>query len=323
MITLVNTTTWENWESLLFQPVLKAYPTHHSLIITACVSLGNLGKQWRLLTRQMDRTQQLVDPLLQKPLAPTHLFSTLESELNSLDSIHTSYKPLILAATQCLKKEPSFDGLLVSNKCTRRGLLPFQGDPHSWLSGTATAKDVSSIKTRINQLIATQHNQWDTLVHVISILNVTRYATQVNRQQNIVMNTAEKTHQDVTTLYSITHMLFSSQSYQQIVLHFCSILANSLSYMREVAIHTMDYVDAATTRILSPHVLPVEDLRKMLPHIKETPPSTMHLPMSFSRCTLLLQIPMHTCLDCRWKVLITNWCTHTGSCTTAWNIWSP
>ena len=34
--------------------------------------------------------------------------------------------------------------------------------------------------------------------------------------------------------------------------------------MRKVAIHTMDYVDTATTGILSPHVLPVEDLRKML-----------------------------------------------------------
>ena len=50
--------------------------------------------------------------------------------------------------------------------------------------------------------------------------------------------------------------------------------------MREVTIHTMDYIDAATTRILSPHVLHVEDLRKMLLHIKETLPSTMHLPIS-------------------------------------------
>ena len=50
--------------------------------------------------------------------------------------------------------------------------------------------------------------------------------------------------------------------------------------MREVAIHTMDYLDAATTGILSLHVLPVEDLREMLSHIKEMLPSTMHLPIS-------------------------------------------
>ena len=42
----------------------------------------------------------------------------------------------------------------------------------------------------------------------------------------------------------------------------------------------MDYVDAVTTGIFSPHVLPVEDLRKMLLHIEETLPSTMHLPIS-------------------------------------------
>ena len=137
MITLVNTTTQENQESVLFQPVLKAYPTHHSWIITTHVSLRNLEKQWRMFTRQMDRTQQLLNSLIQKPLAPTHLFSTLEAELTSLDSIHTSYKPLNLAATQLLKKELSFNGVLVCNKYMRRSLLPFFGDALSWLTGTS------------------------------------------------------------------------------------------------------------------------------------------------------------------------------------------
>ena len=44
--------------------------------------------------------------------------------------------------------------------------------------------------------------------------------------------------------------------------------------------HTLDYINAATTGILSPHVLPVEDLRKMLLHIEEALPLTMHLPVS-------------------------------------------
>ena len=42
----------------------------------------------------------------------------------------------------------------------------------------------------------------------------------------------------------------------------------------------MDYIDAATTGILSPHVLPVQDLREILKHIEETLPSTMHLPIA-------------------------------------------
>ena len=102
----------------------------------------------------------------------------------------------------------------------RRSLLPFLGDALSWLTGTATTKDVNSIKTRINQLIITQHNQQETLVHIISILNITRYAPQVSRQHiNIVMNAAEKIQQDVMTLYNIMHSLYSSLSYHQIVLH--------------------------------------------------------------------------------------------------------
>ena len=165
----------------------------------------------------------------------------------------------------------------------RRSLLPFLGDALSWLTGSATTKDVNSIKTRINQLIATQHDQQETLVHIISILNVTRYTTKVNWQHiNIVMSASEKTHQDVMTLYNITHSLYCSLSYQQNVLHIKSILANlcdSLYYMREATIHTMDYIDTAMTGILSPHTLPVEDIREMLSHIEETLPSIMHLPV--------------------------------------------
>ena len=75
----------------------------------------------------------------------------------------------------------------------RRSLLPFLWDALSWLMGRATTKDVTSIKIRIKQLIATQHNQQETLAHIISILNITRYTTQVNRQHiNIVVSAAEK-----------------------------------------------------------------------------------------------------------------------------------
>ena len=147
-----------------------------------------------------------------------------------------SYKPLILTATQVLKKEPSFDGVSVSTKYAWRSLLPFLGDAFSWPTGMAMTKDVNSIKQKINKLIGTQCSQQETLVHVISILNITRYDTEVNRQHiNIVMSTAEKTYQDVITLYNFTHSLYSSLRYQQIVLYIDSILANlraSLYYMR-------------------------------------------------------------------------------------------
>ena len=156
-------------------------------------------------------------------------------------------------------------------------------DVLSWLTGTATTKDVRSIKNRVNQLIVMQHQQQETLVHIISILNVTRYTTQVNRQHiNLIMEAVERTHQDITMLHNFTSSLYTSLNYQQIVLYICSILANLrdwLYYMRQVVMLAMDYIDAAIAGILSPHVFPVEDLWKMLTHIEEVLPSTMHLPV--------------------------------------------
>ena len=73
--------------------------------------------------------------------------------------------------------DPSFDGTSNYNKHTRRSLLPFLGDALSWLMGTATTKDVTIIKKRVNQLITAQTAQQKTIVHIVSILNSTRYAT--------------------------------------------------------------------------------------------------------------------------------------------------
>ena len=107
---------------------------------------------------------------------------------------------------------------------------------------------------------------------------------QVNRQHiNLVIDAVERTHLDATMLYNITRSLYMSLNSQQIVLHIHFILVNlrdSLYHMRQVAMHAMDYIDAATTGVLSPHVLPVEDLRIMLIHIEEALPLTMHVPLS-------------------------------------------
>ena len=61
------------------------------------------------------------------------------------------------------------------------------------------------MKTWINKLIATQSSQQETLVHIISILNVTSYATQVNRHSiNTLMDAAWATSQDINNLYNLT-----------------------------------------------------------------------------------------------------------------------
>ena len=210
-------------------------------------------KQWKMFIQQKARSQQLLNSLYMKPLAPSYLPSALQAELTNLDSIYTSYKSLILTATQLLKREFSFDGMSPLRKCTKRSLLPFLGNALSWVTGTAITRDVRDIKKRVNQLIETQTQQ-ETLVHVISILNITRYATQVNRQHiNTVMGAVERTQNEVTTLFNITSSIYTSTNYQQILLHIHSILANlrdSLFYMRQIAMHAMDYIDADTTSIL-------------------------------------------------------------------------
>ena len=53
---------------------------------------------------------------------------------------------------------------------------------------------------------------------------------------------------------------------------------------------TMDYIDAATSGTLSPHVLPVMDLQRRLKHIADTLPSTLHLPISPEDTLHFLQI---------------------------------
>ena len=219
----------ESQESVLFHPVLKVYPTCHSWMITSHISLGDLEKQWKMVIQKKARSQQQLNSLQWKPLAPSYLLSTWQAKLANLDSIYTPYKPLILTATQLLKREPPFNGMSHLSKCTKRSLLPFLGDALSWLTRIATTKGVKDNKKRVNQLIETQTKQQETLVHVISILKVTRYATRVNRQHiNAVMETVERTHIDTTTLHNITSSIY-------ICINMCSILASlrdSLYYMR-------------------------------------------------------------------------------------------
>ena len=114
---------------------------------------------------------------------------------------------------------------------------------------------------RINQLIATQTLQHNTLVHIVFILIVTRYATQVNRHSiNNLIDAICTTSQDIDNLYNLTTSLAASINFNQMVLHIRSVFANlqdSLHYLCTVSTHTMDYTDATTSGILSPHVLPI------------------------------------------------------------------
>ena len=60
-----------------------------------------------------------------------------------------------------------------------------------------------------------------------------------------------------------------------------------------VSKHTMDYINAATSETLSPHILPVMDQQKRLIHMEETLRSMLHLPVS-SGDTLHFYRYLHT-----------------------------
>ena len=172
----MNSSQTEPGESVIFQPVLQAYPTRHSWIIT--VHISHLERHWKLFNGQLTSTQKFLRSFDQHPSAPTQLLTTLQLELSNIQDIYQSSKTTITSAVNLLNSNQ-----LQTNERCKRSLLSFLGTALSWLTGTATTKDIRSIKTRINQLIATQSLQCNTLVLIVSILNVTRYATQVNRHR--------------------------------------------------------------------------------------------------------------------------------------------
>ena len=302
MITFTTaSTTKEIGKSVLFQPVLKTYPMHHSWIITVHVSLGHLECHWKYFNR-WDKTCQLLLSLMHQPAVPSHLLSPLQVELTTISDMYNSCKSTSMSAINLLNTDPSFDGDTHSNACCKRSLLPFLGNALRWLTGTDTAKDVNSIKTCVNQFIETQSAQQETLVHIISILNVTRYIVRINRHSiNVLMDKMDETSQDVNNLYNLTTSLATSLSYHQIILYIRSALANfwdCLSYIIKISTHTMDYIDAATRGTLFPHTLHIMDLKKMLSYIIYLL-STLHLPVSFWGHSTLLLISLYTCFDCQ------------------------
>ena len=178
--------------------------------------------------------------------------------------MYNSCKPTLISTINLLNTNPSFDGKSQSHPHHKKSLLPFLGDALRWLTGTATTKDVSSIKARTNQLIMTQSSQQETLVHILSILNVMQYTAQVNRHSiNILMGKVDDTSHNISNLYNLTPSLATSISFHQLIFHIRYVFANlcnSLNYIRMVSTHTMDYINAATSGTLSLHILPVMDL---------------------------------------------------------------
>ena len=275
----------ERIESVLFQPILAAYPTRHSWIISAHINLGTLHKPMHMFNRQKNIVREMISKLRNhlddaiEPLQP------LQIELDNLHNLFMAYKPVFSSARSILQTQPSFDEKPIPvSRRKKQSLLPFLSSALKWLTGTATTKDIKHIKKCISSLIETQENQWKTMVHIVSILNLTRYETQVNRQRiNIILKELMRTNEDIRALFNITNQLATQVQVQNIMLHLRAMLTNlrdCLHFMKQLANHVLEYIDTATTGTLTLHLIPVPDLQKMLYQIESELPPNMHLPSS-------------------------------------------
>ena len=130
-------------ESILFHPVLKAYPfmDHHC---------PHFIRRFRKTMEDVYKTESKITTTTKFPTTETIgsklSMLSITGRVSKLGNIYTFYKSLILTATQLLKREPSFNSMSPLRKCSKRSLLPFLGDSLSWLTRTAMTRDVRDIK---------------------------------------------------------------------------------------------------------------------------------------------------------------------------------
>ena len=218
-----------------------------------------------MFNRQKNIIHETISKLQNHPDDEIEPLQPLQVELDNLHNLFMAYKPVFSSARSILQTQPLFDGKPIPpSGWKKQSLLPFLGSALKWLTGTATTKDIKYIKKQISSLIKTQENQQKTMVHIVSILNLTRYETQVNRQRiNIILKELTKSNEDIRALFNITNQLATQVQVQNIVLHLRAMLANlrdCLHFMKQLANHILEYIDTATTRTLTPHLIPVPDL---------------------------------------------------------------
>ena len=96
------------------------------------------------------------------------------------------------------------------------------------------------------------------------------------------MDALQKANQEMNNI--IKHHRCSNISHVTSNIHLCMhhiCLSKGLPHIYETSSSTtMDYVDAATTHILSPDIISLEELKGMLRHIESQLSSIMHLPIS-------------------------------------------
>ena len=95
----------EKIESVLFQPVLAAYPTRHSWIISAHINLGTLNKSMHLFNKQKN-VRETISKLRNHPDDAIKPLQPLQVKLDNLHNLFMAYKPVISSARSILQMQP-------------------------------------------------------------------------------------------------------------------------------------------------------------------------------------------------------------------------
>ena len=100
----------EKIELVLFQPILVAYPTRYSWIISAHINLGTLNRPMHMFNRQKNIICEIIYKLRDHSDDAIEPLQPLKVELDNLLSLFMAYKPVFSSAMSILQMQPSFDG---------------------------------------------------------------------------------------------------------------------------------------------------------------------------------------------------------------------
>ena len=81
----------ERIESVLFQPILAAYPTRHSWIISTHINLGTLHKSMHMFNRQTNIVRETISKLRNHPDDTIEPLQPFQVKLDNLYSLFIAY----------------------------------------------------------------------------------------------------------------------------------------------------------------------------------------------------------------------------------------
>ena len=96
-------------ELVLFQPILAAYPTRHSWIISTHINLGTLHKHMHMFNRQKNTVHETISKLRNHPDDTIEPLQPLQIKLDNLHNLFMAYKPVFSSTRSILQTQPSFD----------------------------------------------------------------------------------------------------------------------------------------------------------------------------------------------------------------------